>query len=344
MNNRTIRRALIAAVSTAVLWAAGPAHAGLFRAYLSVNGNDSNACTLQAPCRLLPAALTAINDGGEIWMLDSANFNTAPVNITKSATILAIPGALGSVVANGGDALVVNAPNVRVTLRNLIILNLSGGTVGANGLNGITLFDGAELTVEDCEIYGMSGRGIRAFASGAKITLRRSIVRDNAFRGVSFSGALTVTMDGVQVLNSPLGVVVGPGLNMTISNSVVAGSNDVGGAGIAIKAQTDTTATVNLAIDSTVIRSSDLGVGVTSDGGSTLVTLSRSTVSQNDTGILTALSAGGAVLVLNATTVSHSGIAGVDTTGGGAVQTLHNNTFQFNNVNVNGSLTPITAL
>ena len=129
----------------------------------------------------------------------------------------------------------------------------------------------------------MSGRGIRAFASGAKITIRRSIIRDNAFRGVSFSGALAVTMDGVQVLNSALGVVAGPGLDMTLSNSVVAGGNDVGNAGVAIQAQAGATATVNLAIESTVIRSSDLGVAATSDGGSTLVTISRSSISQNGT-------------------------------------------------------------
>jgi len=39
--------------------------------------------------RTRTTALAAINAGGEIWMLDSASFNTAPVNITKSATILA---------------------------------------------------------------------------------------------------------------------------------------------------------------------------------------------------------------------------------------------------------------
>ncbi len=76
---------------------AGP---GLFRAYLSQNGSDTNPCTLPAPCRLLPAALAAVKDGGEIWMLDSANFNVGVVDIAKSVTILAVPGALGSVVAN----------------------------------------------------------------------------------------------------------------------------------------------------------------------------------------------------------------------------------------------------
>ena len=43
---------------------------------------------------------------------------------------------------------------------------LSGGTVGASGLNGVSLFRRrANQTIEGCEIYGMSGRGVRAFAS-----------------------------------------------------------------------------------------------------------------------------------------------------------------------------------
>ena len=88
MNSNFTRRALAAMSTGVMLCAAGGAHAGLFRAYLSVNGNDASACALQTPCRLLPAALAAINAGGEIWMLDSASFNAAP-NITKSATILA---------------------------------------------------------------------------------------------------------------------------------------------------------------------------------------------------------------------------------------------------------------
>jgi len=62
-------RALV--ILLAVLW--GPAHAQLFRAYLAIGGSDSNPGTLPAPCRLLPAALNAVADGGEVWMLDSAN-------------------------------------------------------------------------------------------------------------------------------------------------------------------------------------------------------------------------------------------------------------------------------
>ena len=61
-----------------------------FRAYLSSSGSDSNPCTVQQPCRLLPAALAAVADGGEIWILDSANFNAGTVAVAKSVSIVAL--------------------------------------------------------------------------------------------------------------------------------------------------------------------------------------------------------------------------------------------------------------
>ncbi len=59
----TLRSALALAT---VLILSTSAHAQSFRAYLASNGNDANPCSLASPCRLLPAALAAIVDGGEI--------------------------------------------------------------------------------------------------------------------------------------------------------------------------------------------------------------------------------------------------------------------------------------
>lgn len=69
----SLRRWLQLAIPALALLASGAAHAQLFRAYLAIGGSDSNPGTLPAPCRLLPAALNAVADGGEVWMLDSAN-------------------------------------------------------------------------------------------------------------------------------------------------------------------------------------------------------------------------------------------------------------------------------
>ena len=83
----------------AALLLSSSAGAQLFRSYIASDGSDANPCTLPQPCRLLPAALAAVADGGEIWMLDSANYNTGPVTIGKSVAILAVPGAVASVLS-----------------------------------------------------------------------------------------------------------------------------------------------------------------------------------------------------------------------------------------------------
>ena len=61
-----------------------------------------------------------------------ANYNTGPVTINKGVKIIALPGELGSLLANGGDGLIINAPGKDVTLRNLVVLNFNLGVTGVN--------------------------------------------------------------------------------------------------------------------------------------------------------------------------------------------------------------------
>src|SRR4051794_10754744 len=93
-------RIVLALVSLLLL--SSMSHAQSFRAYVASYGNDGNPCTVALPCRLLPAAINAVASGGEIWMLDSANFNSGTVTVTKSVNILAVPGQVGSIVSFGG--------------------------------------------------------------------------------------------------------------------------------------------------------------------------------------------------------------------------------------------------
>jgi hypothetical protein len=164
MNSRNFLRCIGALVAAA--FASFPAQAQVFRAYVASAGSDANPCSLQQPCRLLPAALTAVADGGEIWMLDSANYNTSQVNVTKSVTILAIPGAVGSVVATaGGDAININAAGAKVTLRNLAIVHLTSSN------HGINFAQGTQLGVSDCEIANIQGSGIYVSAPASKLSV-----------------------------------------------------------------------------------------------------------------------------------------------------------------------------
>ncbi|HZZ92808.1 MAG TPA: right-handed parallel beta-helix repeat-containing protein [Usitatibacter sp.] len=213
---RFVARVLPVLVSFLVLCA--PAHAQLFRAYVASYGLDTNPCAVTAPCRLLPAALDAVRDGGEIWMLDSANFNQGTVTINKNVTILAIPGQVGSISSVGG-AEAINIPNAStVRFRNVVVADnannhgtygivapasarivvekstfavvthgifATGGYVDVHdttftgGAGGIYAKGGARVDVWHCRFSGMHDYGVRLDGSGGSATL--ATVSDSSF-------------------------------------------------------------------------------------------------------------------------------------------------------------------
>jgi hypothetical protein len=163
------------------------AQAQSFRAYVSVNGNDANPCTVAAPCRLLPAALAAVASNGEIWMLDSANYNSGAVAITKNVAILAIPGAVGSLVAvNGAPALTITGVNVK--LRNVVIAN-NATNAGSDGIQ----ISGGSLDVAESQVSALIN-GITA--TNATVRVHHSVFRDSSNGIVSFGNS------SVEVWNS----------------------------------------------------------------------------------------------------------------------------------------------
>ena len=163
------RSTCIALASVSALLFSGSAQALAFRAYLSASGNDGNPCTVAAPCRLLPAALAAVASGGEIWILDSANYNPGTVSITKSVSILAVPGAIGSFAAvSGGPALIITGVDVK--LRNVLIVS----NVASPGTDGIQI-SGGSLEVTGSAISAPVN-GINA--TNAAIRVYSTIFRD----------------------------------------------------------------------------------------------------------------------------------------------------------------------
>lgn len=178
----------------AALGFAPHADAGLFRAYLSKNGSDTNNCTINAPCRLLPAALAAIDDGGEVWMVDSANFNVSTVLVNKSVTILAVPGALASIVGNGTDAMVINGTSIRVVLRNLSFLGL------ANSLNGILVNNASEVTIDRSDVRKFLAFGIQVNAPGT-VVVSDSMITQNG-NGIAHESCGPLTVNRATIVNN----------------------------------------------------------------------------------------------------------------------------------------------
>jgi hypothetical protein len=199
----------------AALAVAGAADAGLFRAYISVNGLDANPCTLQQPCRLLPRAINVIDAGGEVWMLDSANYNTGPMIISKSVSVLATPGTLGSIIGTGGVALMVNAPGGEIALRNLKIRNLDSDQ------SAIMVLQASKLTIDRCEITGFStaDRGGVLVWAPTETLIVDSLVRDNNV-GVWFDYGATATISRTTFSGNGNAIYAKPSNASTTSVSV----------------------------------------------------------------------------------------------------------------------------
>ena len=200
MSARTILRTTF--VFFATLFLSLSANAQLFRAYLASDGNDANPCTLPAPCRLLPAALNAVASGGEIWMLDSANYNTATVTIGKSVSILAVPGAVGSVLAIGGPAISITAPSLKVALRNLVIVPLAGG----GGTRGVEMTGASTLTIEESLVANLPNQGVYVVGSGT-VKITNTTLRNNASYAVYARDGANVSVSGAKMLGNFGGVI-----------------------------------------------------------------------------------------------------------------------------------------
>jgi hypothetical protein len=311
------------------------AHGQLFRAYVASDGSDSNPCTLPLPCRLLPKALTTILDGGEIWMLDSANYNTGTVIIPKSVTILAIPGAVGSVVSTGTtDAISIAAPNAKVTLRNLVIVAL-----GASN-NGVAMTSNGELNIIGCDIANLQASALSVFPSSgaAKVSIRESTLRNNG-AGVAAVGNVKLVIDGSLLRDhTGQGLLLGNSTSLSLSNSVVSG-NTTG-----VYAQTfgsGANATTQVNIERSIITQNEKGVDVQSfSAGDTLrLGVSHTAVTHSAVAGITLDERAGTTLtaVIDGNTVTNN-LVGFSFTGtlGAELLSRGNNTVRFNGADLSG--------
>jgi len=187
MQSRSGLRILLSLAAAFLL--STPTQALVFRAYIASDGSDANPCTLPQPCRLLPAALAAVADGGEIWMLDSANYNTGTVVVAKSVSILAVPGVIGSLVAAGGPAINITAGGLNVAVRNVVVVPLPG----AGGTDGVGMSGASTLVVEDSAFANLPGAGVFAYAG--KLSVTNSTFRNMGY-GVLVKGNAHASVAG----------------------------------------------------------------------------------------------------------------------------------------------------
>ena len=291
--------------------------------FVSGVGDDNNACSREKPCRTFAHAITQTDPGGEIVVLDSAEYGT--VSIDREVTIEAPKGVYAGVDVPSGSAGIEIMPKAtRVTLRGLRI-----NSTGANVNIGIAFRSAGTLYVEDCILDGFPGLAFKEFG----ITVSNDdpstsnagtlYVKDTAIRnwdvGIKAEGfylqtdkfglGAELTLERVQLESNNIGLQVLQRHKATIRDSVISGN----GTGLSVFAGDFHSA--KMVIERCLIAYSG-GNGVESFGADPnypgVVVLSNSVVVNNSTGAL------------------HGA--------GGLLFSRHNNTIEGNAVDTLGSL------
>jgi hypothetical protein len=261
--------------------------------------------------------LAAVADGGEIWMLDSANYNTTTVSVTKSVTILAVPGAVGSVVTNGAAAMSLPTAGVDVTLRNLAFVVVAG-TVA---FNGVEVSDISDLTIENCTF-------------------------SNLVTGVQLTKAARLRISDTFMRNGDTGVLIQNGATAQITNTRIYGMATVGvfaGSNVSL-------AKTTMSISDSVLSQNVRGAWVIStlNDAPARIILTRATVSENSWGLISQTSGldqqGQGLIAFSYSLITGNTTFGLLQVGIGLLKSLGNNHVSENAVNLSGTITPLAPM
>lgn len=277
---------ILALVLLSALFSAA-AHAQATRTWVSGVGDDVNPCSRTAPCKTFAGAISKTAASGVISVLDPGGFGA--VTITKSITI-ENDGAVAGILSAGTNGIIINAAQTdKVVLRGLSIDG--AGT----GLDGIRFLKGGSLTVERCNINGVTQKGINFIPNGEAGTVTPSLVvtdtqihnaadptNGGAIAIAATNGATArVLLQNVQMTRSQFGLRVNAPARVTVRNSS-ASNNDLNGFQASGAGAT-------MVIDDSDA-SNNNGTAVASLSGA-VVTLSRTMIA-NNAGGLTAFGGG----------------------------------------------------
>jgi hypothetical protein len=221
------------------------------RTFLSAAGNDSNNCAnVATPCQHLAAAYAATAPDGEIYVLDPANYGS--LTITHGVSIeghgwasIAPPGA-------GTAAITISAgPTDKINIIGVVL----DGTAIVNSL-GIEFVAGGSLVVRDSVIRNFAdGLGFVPNVS-SQLTVSNTLVSDNSAFGIAISAS------GSTVASAVID-------NVTMENNATTGLHALSSGG----------APINVMVRNSTMAHN--GEGLSSQGTSTTVWLTRSTITEN---------------------------------------------------------------
>ena len=210
--------------------------------WVSGVGDDANPRSRTAPCKTFPGAISKTAAGGEIDVLDPGGFGA--VTITKAITIAAEGSGEGGILAGGTNGITVNAgPNDIVILRGL---QLDGGPLGTNSLNGVRFNTGGVLEIQNCSIRNFTGAGWGIFfvpSAASSLFVSDTVITSNGNAAGSSGGGIDInpaaggsakaSLTRVNVVNTVAGIPADgtgstAGISVSISDSTVAGNTLAG--------------------------------------------------------------------------------------------------------------------
>ena len=194
-------------------------HAQLARTYVSRLGNNLNPCTRTLPCRQINRGIDAVQPGGEVVVLDTANYQGFTVN--KAVSITASPDASPAItVVSGNTAIVIDAGSSDVVKIRGITVNGLRGTQDPSFGTGIE--SAAVVHFEDCAFLNL---GIGVGTPGTPVSIKKTTFTGNG-SGIQVAHTSALIED-CRFENNGTGLFVGGGGRVTAIDCVAFG-NGVG--------------------------------------------------------------------------------------------------------------------
>lgn len=187
------------------------------RTFVSTDGNDTNSCGRNQPCRTFTAALAAVDANGEIVVLDSGGYGA--VTISKAVRIIAPDGVHAAINATSGSAVIIAAGvNDLVELRGL---TLNGGLNNP----GIDFNSGESLFIRNCALNNFANAVV--FDAAGKLFVEDTTFQYNSigiFADVN-SGIAQVVVNRVSAEDGNYGIYIGANTKAVVSDSIASHNN-----------------------------------------------------------------------------------------------------------------------
>jgi len=274
------------------------------KTFVSGTGSDLNPCTRTAPCQTFAGALANTAAGGEIDVLDTADYG--PVTINQAVSIVAKGVAAGISVTSGSAITVHGGPTDLIVIRGL---SLDGSGTATSGI----LFNhGGILQIDNCAFNNFTGNGVdfNPDLNPSTLEIRDSTFRNNGGAASTTGGVYThpgasvgmkVTLDHVHFDHNTIGLRADDGSTVTMKDSDISQSTLTG-----VFANTIGSTSVTMVVENCNV-SQNLVDGVTSKGASTIF-LSNTSVTRN--GGMGLRETGGTIVSFGNNRIASNGVDG----------------------------------